>query len=108
MTTVDLKELAKGIQAIQIESLNDGGVTMWFGCNHYTRPKRLGGDGVTAHPSLDVTLFIGNKKGHHSYQFYDWQTPAQVWEKLDDMHKRFRKRPVLRDLVKELKANYKG
>ena len=89
-------ELLKGLQEIQLESLNDRSIVMWIFLNNYTQPTDI-------HTTIDVTLFIGGKKQQHSYYFCEEDEPRDVWNKLDDIHKRFRKRPILRDLVKELK-----
>lgn len=90
------EELLKGLQEIQLESLNDRNIIMWIFLNNYTELTDI----LT---TISVTLFIGGKKNQHSYTFLEEEKPRDVWNSLDDIHKRFRKRPVLRDLVKELK-----
>ncbi len=89
-------ELLKGLHKIQAESLKDRSIVMWIVLNNYTQPTDI-------HMVIDVTLFIGGKKNQHSYSFFEGEDPREVWNSLDDIHKRFRKRPVLRNLVKELK-----
>lgn len=96
MTNEKFLDLLKGLQEIQLECLNDRNIIMWIFLNNYTELTDI----LT---SISVTLFIGGKKNQHSYTFLEEEKPKNVWDSLDDIHKRFRKRPVLRDIVKELK-----
>ena len=90
------EKLLKGLQEIQLESLNDRSIVMWVYLNNYAYPDEI-------QTTITVTLFIGGNKNQHSYDFFEEDEPKNVWNNLDDIHKRFRKRPILRDLVKELK-----
>lgn len=96
MTKENFIDLLNGLQEIQLESLNDRNIIMWIFLNNYTEPTDI----LT---TISVTLFIGGKKHLHSYTFLENDESKSVWNNLDDIHKRFRKRPVLRDLVKGLK-----
>ena len=100
-TTIMEKEifekLLKGLQKIQLESLNDRGIVMWLYLSKYAYPDE------PIQATISVTLFIGGNKNQHTYDFFEEDEPKNVWNNLDDIHKRFRKRPILRDLVKELK-----
>lgn len=100
MTKENFIDLLNGLQEIQLESLNDKGIVMWIFLNNYTQPMNI-------HTMINVTLFFCGKKTEHSYNFYEEEEPKNVWNSLDDIHKRFRKRPILRDLVKELKEEFK-
>lgn len=90
------EKLLKGLQEIQLESLNDRSIVMWVYLNNYAYQDEI-------QTTITVTLFIGGNKNQHSYDFFEEDEPKNVWNNLDDIHKRFRKRPILRDLVKELK-----
>lgn len=90
------EKLLNGLQEIQLESLNDRNIIMWIFLNNYVEPTDI-------QTTITVTLFIGGNKNQHSYNFFEEDEPKNVWNNLDDIHKRFRKRPILRDLVKELK-----
>lgn len=100
MTKENFIDLLNGLQKIQLESLNDKGIVMWIFLSNSTRPTDV-------YTNINVTLFIGGIKNQHSYNFFDIDNPRDVWNNLDDIHKRFRKRPILRDLVKELKEEFK-
>lgn len=100
MTKENFIDLLNGLQKIQLESLNDKGIVMWIFLSNSTRPTDI-------YTTINVTLFIGGIKNQHSYSFLDRDNPRDVWSNLDDIHKRFRKRPILRDLVKELKEEFK-
>ena len=91
------EELLKGLQKIQLESLNDRGIVMWLYLSKYAYLDE------PVQATISVTLFIGGNKNQHTYDFFEEDEPKNVWNNLDDIHKRFRKRPILRDLVKELK-----
>ena len=94
------EKLLKGLQEIQLESLNDRSIVMWVYLNNYDYPTDI-------RTTISVTLFIGSQKNQHSYYFLESDGPKDVWNNLDDIHKRFRKRPLLRNLVKELKEKFK-
>ena len=96
MTKEKFIELLNGLQKIQLESLNDRSLIMWVSLNNYDYP-------IDIRSTISVTLFIGSQKNQHSYTFLEDDEPKDVWNNLDDIHKRFRKRPLLRNLVKELK-----
>lgn len=100
MTNENFIELLNGLHKIQSESIKDRNIIMWIVLNNYTNPTDI-------QMVIEVTLFIGGKKNQHSYTFFEEEEPRKVWDSLDDIHKRFRKRPVLRDLVKELKEKVK-
>lgn len=100
MTKENFIDLLNGLQEIQLESVKDRNIIMWIVLNNYANPTDI-------QMTIDVTLFIGGKKNQHSYSFLDRDNPRDVWSNLDDIHKRFRKRPILRDLVKELKEEFK-
>lgn len=100
MTKEKIIELLNGLQKIQLESLNDRSLIMWVSLNNYDYPADI-------RSTISVTLFIGSQKNQHSYTFLEDDEPKDVWNSLDDIHTRFRKRPVLRNLVKELKENFK-
>ena len=94
------EKLLKGLQEIQLESLNDRSIVMWVYLNNYDYPTDI-------RTTISVTLFIGSQKNQHSYDFFEEDEPKNVWNNLDDIHQRFRKRPLLRNLVKELKEKFK-
>lgn len=96
MTKENFIDLLNGLQEIQLESLKDRSIVMWIFLNNCPKPTDV-------YSTINVTLFIGGKKNQHSYSFFEGDDPRNIWNSLDDIHKRFRKRPVLRDLVKELK-----
>ena len=96
---LDAKKM-KNVQKIQLESLNDRSLIMWVSLNNYDYPTDI-------RTTISVTLFIGSQKNQHSYSFLEGDGPKDVWNNLDDIHKRFRKRPLLRNLVKELKEKFK-
>ena len=96
MTKEKFIELLNGLQKIQLESLNDRSLIMWVSLNNYDYPTDI-------RTTISVTLFIGSQKNQHSYSFLEDDEPKDVWNNLDDIHKRFRKRPILRNLVKEIK-----
>ena len=100
MTKEKFIELLNGLQKIQLESLNDRSLIMWVSLNNYDYPTDI-------RTTISVTLFIGSQKNQHSYSFLEGDGPKDVWNNLDDIHKRFRKRPLLRNLVKELKEKFK-
>ena len=100
MTKEKFIELLNGLQKIQLESLNDRSLIMWVSLNNYDYP-------IDIRSTISVTLFIGSQKNQHSYTFLEDDEPKDVWNNLDDIHKRFRKRLLLRNLVKELKENFK-
>lgn len=100
MTKEKFIELLNGLQKIQLESLNDRSLIMWVFLSNSTRPKDI-------RSTISVTLFIGSQKNQHSYTFLEDDEPKDVWNSLDDIHQRFRKRLLLRNLVKELKENFK-
>lgn len=90
------EKLLKGLQEIQLESLNDRNIVMWVYLSNYAYPDEI-------QTTITVTLFIGGNENQHTYDFFEEDEPKNVWNNLDDIHKRFRKRPILRDFVKELK-----
>lgn len=94
------EKLLKGLQEIQLESLNDRSIVMWVYLSNYAYPDEI-------QTTITVTLFIGGSENQHTYDFFEEDDPKNVWNNLDDIHKRFRKRPILRDLVKELKEKIK-
>lgn len=107
MKKLDLISLTKEFQKIQLAVLNEHKTTLSIYCSNFIKPRKLGGDGKTNHQYLEATLYIGSEDNFISYRFYDYQTNEEIFEQLDDFHKRMRKRPTLRNMVKELKNKYK-
>ena len=88
-------DLLHGLQDIQNGCRNYNGLWLFIVVDIYSETT----------PTITATLTVGRKK--HSYTFTEDDDPQKVWGQLDDLHKRFRRIPDLRDIVKCLKKNIK-
>lgn len=96
MDKVKFTDLLHGLLDIQNGCRNYNDLWLDISVDIYTQPSTI----------ITATL-IGSGKKQHSYTFSDDDDSQTVWGQLDGLHKRFRRKPDLRDIVKSLKKDIK-